>query len=135
MVSATAEEIGQLFLTNAVAPLQLAEQLLPLLKSNGVLGFMSSIMGSTALAQPQHRLYGASKAALHHLISSLAARLGDSAPTLLCLHPGWVRTDMGGPDAPLDVETSTRGLYRVFVSACGKRGVHFLDYEGKLLPW
>lgn len=135
VAAATVDEIGQLFLTNAIAPLQLAEQLLPLLKPAGVLGFMSSIMGSAALAQAQHRLYGASKAALNHLVCSLAAGLGENGPTLLCLQPGWVRTDMGGADAPLDVDTSTRGLYQVLEAAGGKGGVHFLDYQGQALPW
>ncbi|NMG46377.1 SDR family oxidoreductase [Aromatoleum toluvorans] len=132
---ATLEEAGTLFMTNAIAPLQMAEQLLPRLKPDGVLGFMSSIMGSAALAQPQHRLYGASKAALNHLVCSLAAGLGESGPTVLCLHPGWVQTDMGGTAAPLDIETSTRGVCRVLESASGKGGVHFLDFQGQALPW
>lgn len=132
---ATEAEIGALFLTNAIAPLQIAEQLLPQLKPGGVLGFMSSKMGSIELAQPQQRLYGASKAALNHLVQSLAVRLGEACPSIVCLHPGWVQTDMGGSAAPLDVATSTRGMFSVLSNAAETRGLRFLDYQGQLLPW
>lgn len=133
--AATAEEAGTLFLTNAIAPVQMAERLLAQLAPDGVLGFMSSVMGSVELAQAQHRLYGASKAALNHLVHSLWAGLGETGPTLLCLHPGWVRTDMGGAEAPLDVATSTEGVCRVLAEASGRGGVHFIDYRGQALPW
>lgn len=133
---ATLDEIGSLFMTNAIAPLQVAERLLPILKPDGVLGFTSSIMGSRELAVAQHRLYSASKAALNHMVHSLAQKLGaDSRRTLLCLHPGWVQTDMGGNSAPVDLRTSTDGLCRVLREAEGKGGLHFLDYQGQVLPW
>jgi NAD(P)-dependent dehydrogenase (short-subunit alcohol dehydrogenase family) len=79
-------------------------------------------------------LYRASKAALNSLTRSLVAKL-DRPLTVLSLHPGWVRTDMGGASADLDVETSVRGLVDVILARRGTPGSAFLDYSGAELPW
>ncbi|WP_028239762.1 SDR family oxidoreductase [Stutzerimonas azotifigens] len=130
------ERVGELFFTNAVAPVRLAERLLPNVKPEGVLAFMSSIMGSletgTGMGKP---LYSASKAALNHLVRSFAKALPDGGPTILLMHPGWVRTDMGGDQAPLDVETSCRGMLQQVIQAAGQGGHRYLDYQGNALPW
>lgn len=135
--AATADEIGKLFLTNAVAPIRLAETLRPLLNpQTGVIAFVSSIMGSVAEGPGMGMsLYGASKAALNHLTRCFVAELGDTELTVLSLHPGWVKTDMGGSEAPLDVETSTRGLAEQVIQAAGQGGHRFIDYQGNALPW
>lgn len=134
---ATLEEVADLFMTNAIAPIRLAEQLLPLVKPmQGVIAFMSSVMGSVeagpGMGMP---LYGASKAALNHLARNFALGLGDGGPTVLSLHPGWVQTEMGGSEAPLDVATSCRGLVEQVTNAAGQGGHRFIDYQGKALPW
>jgi hypothetical protein len=54
---------------------------------------------------------------------------------VLLLHPGWVRTEMGGSAAPLDIETSVRGMVSVIAARRGKPGLAYLDYQGKTLPW
>ncbi len=54
---------------------------------------------------------------------------------MLSLHPGWVKTDMGGAEAPLDVETSTQGLAEQVTRAAGQGGHRFIDYQGEPLPW
>ncbi|CDZ94296.1 SDR family oxidoreductase [Pseudomonas saudiphocaensis] len=136
--NAAAEDITALFLTNSVAPIRLAERLLPLVEPrNGVITFMSSIMGSVetgpAMGMP---LYGASKAALNHLTRNFVASLGEETGlTVLSMHPGWVRTEMGGDQAPLDVETSCRGMVEQVTKAAGQRGHRFIDYQGEALPW
>jgi NAD(P)-dependent dehydrogenase (short-subunit alcohol dehydrogenase family) len=79
-------------------------------------------------------LYRASKAALNSLTRSLVAKL-DRPLTVLSLHPGWVRTDMGGASADLDIETSVRGLVDVILARRGTPGSAFLDYSGAELPW
>lgn len=135
--AASQMEVGQLFFTNAVAPVRLAERLLPLVEQKqGVIVFMSSILGSVetgpGMGMP---LYGASKAALNHLTRSFVAGLGESTLTVLSMHPGWVKTDMGGSEAPLDVETSTRGMTEQVIRAIGQGGHRYLDYQGNPLPW
>lgn len=135
--AASQMEVGQLFFTNAVAPVRLAERLLPLVEQKqGVIVFMSSILGSVetgpGMGMP---LYGASKAALNHLTRSFVAGLGESRLTVLSMHPGWVKTDMGGSEAPLDVETSTRGMTEQVIRAIGQGGHRYLDFQGNPLPW
>ncbi|MCQ4267565.1 SDR family oxidoreductase [Pseudomonas stutzeri] len=135
--AASQMEVGQLFFTNAAAPVRLAERLLPLVEQKqGVIVFMSSILGSVetgpGMGMP---LYGASKAALNHLTRSFVAGLGESTLTVLSMHPGWVKTDMGGSEAPLDVETSTRGMTEQVIRAIGQGGHRYLDFQGNPLPW
>ena len=136
--TATHEQAGQLFTTNAIAPVRLAKRMLPLVDpSNGVITFMSSIMGSVetgpGMGMP---LYGASKAALNHLTRTFVAELGEQTGlTVLLMHPGWVKTDMGGAEAPLDVETSCRGMVEQVKRAAGQGGHRFIDYQGETLPW
>ena len=132
---ATADEVSALFLTNALAPVVAARILRDRIAEGGVLAFMTSRMGSVAdNGSGDMELYRASKAALNSLSRSLAAKL-DRPLTVLSLHPGWVRTDMGGGGAPLDVETSARGLVDTILAHRGKPGSAFLDYSGAELPW
>jgi len=136
--TATHEQVGQLFTTNAIAPVRLAKRMLPLVDpSNGVITFMSSIMGSVetgpGMGMP---LYGASKAALNHLTRTFVAELEEQTGlTVLSMHPGWVKTDMGGAEAPLDVDTSCRGMVEQVKRAAGQGGHRFIDYQGETLPW
>ncbi len=132
---ATADEVGALFLTNALAPVAAARILLDRIAPDGVLAFMTSRMGSVAgNDRGDMELYRASKAALNSLTRSMAAKL-DRPLTVLSLHPGWVRTDMGGDSADLDVATSVRGLVDVIAARRGAAGSAFLDYSGAELPW
>jgi NAD(P)-dependent dehydrogenase (short-subunit alcohol dehydrogenase family) len=134
---ATEAEIGSLMFTNAVAPIRLARGLAGLLREKtGVLAFTSSIMGSVALnTDGYHELYRASKAALNSLSRGLWTEVKGTGITLLNLHPGWVRTDMGGPSAPVSVEESARGLVGVIEREHGKRHHAFLSFQGDELAW
>ncbi len=132
---ATADEVGALFMTNALAPVAAARALLDRIAPGGVLAFMTSVMGSVAgNDRGDMELYRASKAALNSLTRGMVAKL-DRPLTVLSLHPGWVRTDMGGDNADLDVETSVRGLVDVILARQGTLGSAFLDYSGAELPW
>ncbi|MEK1941341.1 MAG: SDR family oxidoreductase [Pseudomonas sp.] len=134
---ATIEEIGQLFFTNAIAPIRLAQRFAPQVKSaSGVLAFMSSVLGSVAIPEGNNMaLYKASKAALNSMTNSFVCELEDSGLTVLSLHPGWVKTDMGGEGAPLDVQTSCKGLVEQINKQAGQGGHRFIDYQGTSIPW
>lgn len=135
--AATAAELGQLFMTNAVAPIRLAERLLGQIRPNsGVLAFMSSLLGSVANPEGSDlALYKASKAALNSLTNSLVCSLPEPRPTVLSLHPGWVKTDMGGAGASVEIATSCQGLVTQIERYAGRGGHHFVDYQGQSIPW
>jgi NAD(P)-dependent dehydrogenase (short-subunit alcohol dehydrogenase family) len=135
--AATAAELGQLFMTNAVAPIRLAERLLGQIRpGSGVLAFMSSLLGSVANPEGSDlALYKASKAALNSLTNSLVCSLAEPRPTVLSLHPGWVKTDMGGDGASAEIATSCQGLVQQIEQYAGRGGHHFVDYQGQSIPW
>jgi NAD(P)-dependent dehydrogenase (short-subunit alcohol dehydrogenase family) len=133
---ATATDIGTLFQVNAVAPISLAQQLTDLVEPGGVIAFTSSQMGSLQLNRAQHMpLYGASKAALNSLLLSWSSTYEQLPWSLLAIHPGWVRTDMGGANATLSVEESTQGILQVLTAHAGLNHCAFVDYENKTMPW
>lgn len=134
---ATETEIGELMFTNAVAPVRLARTLAGLVREKtGVLAFTSSIMGSVALnTDGYHELYRASKAALNSLSRGLWKELEGRGITLLNLHPGWVRTAMGGPSAPVSVAQSARGLVETIERERGKHHHAFVSFAGEALAW
>ena len=134
--AATPEELGALMYTNAVAPIRIARRLLPLVVDGGTVAFMSSNMGSIAgNLSGGMDLYRASKAALNSLTRGFVANdVRDRPIAVLTMHPGWVRTAMGGPDAPLSIEESVAGLADV-IEASRPPGHRFVDYQGAELPW
>jgi NAD(P)-dependent dehydrogenase (short-subunit alcohol dehydrogenase family) len=133
---ATAAEIGDLMNTNAIAPIRLARILASHMRADtGVVAFTSSVMGSVALNAGGHELYRASKAALNSLSRGLYSELSGRNVTLLSLHPGWVRTDMGGPNAAVSVEDSARGMVEVMLAEQGTHHHAFVDYLGKEMAW
>ncbi len=120
---------------NALAPLRVIEALADRVPAGGVIAAMSSLMASVAGNQSGGmEVYRASKAALNMLLKSFAARRGQGR-AVLAVSPGWVRTDMGGPEAPLDVATSVRGIVDVLATWRGRSGVAFVDYRGKDMAW
>lgn len=131
------KEVGELFDINAMAPLRLARALLPTMTSGGIIGFMSSRMGSVSLNDAGGReLYRASKAALNSLSRGFAVNEAIPAEVgVLNLHPGWVQTDMGGDEAPVTIEQSVTGLVNVMENALGRVEQRFLDFEGQMLTW
>jgi NAD(P)-dependent dehydrogenase (short-subunit alcohol dehydrogenase family) len=134
--AATAEEIGALMFTNAIAPIRLARSLADHVRpGSGVMAFTSSIMGSVAMNPGGHELYRASKAALNSLSRGLWGELSGRKLTMVSLHPGWVRTDMGGQSAAVSVEDSAAGIVAVIEAQSGAHQHHFLSYTGEELPW
>ncbi len=132
----TEAEIGSLMYTNAIAPIRLARALAPHVRAgSGVIAFTSSVMGSVAVNPGGHELYRASKAALNSLSRGLWGELSGRQLTLLSMHPGWVRTDMGGASAAVSVEDSAHGMVDVMMARQGQHQHAYVDYLGKEIPW
>jgi NAD(P)-dependent dehydrogenase (short-subunit alcohol dehydrogenase family) len=129
-------DIQDVFMTNAIGPVRVADALAHLVTPGGTIAFMSSDMGSVgANYDGRVELYRASKAALNSLIRSFRARHGKDDLTVLAMHPGVVRTSMGRPDAPLDIETSVRSVANVIEARWGSGGQAFVDYRNETIPW
>lgn len=132
------DETANLFTVNAVAPVQAAKMLMPLLRDNphGVIGIMSSRLASlNENTEADMPLYAASKAALNVLTRSLLETARERGATLLSLHPGWVKTDMGGSLAPVEPDDSAAGIVSQLRHYRGRGGHHFVDYAGRVLEW
>ena len=132
----SAATAARVFETNAHAPLRAMERFTDRLAPGGTMAAMTSILGSVAEnGSGGWEIYRASKAALNTLTRCYALRHKGDGITVLSLHPGWVRTDMGGPGASLDVETSANGLCDVIEAQHGRGGHRFLDWEGRTIAW
>ncbi len=136
-VGASREDVARIFVTNSVAPIQLAEALADRVRDKtGVIAFMTSGLGSVASELRQGMdLYSASKAALNKLTRAFTADLGDRGLTVLSMSPGWVRTDMGGPDAWISVEESAKGVIDVVEAKAGTGQHGFYGHDGHTIPW
>ncbi|TCD06872.1 SDR family NAD(P)-dependent oxidoreductase [Erythrobacteraceae bacterium CFH 75059] len=127
--------IAHAVLTNAAGPARAARALLPVLRDGGVLAFTTSRMGSIALSSGGADLYRMSKAALNMLSRNVFEEQAKArAIAVLSLHPGWVRTDMGGDKAPLSAGDSARALADL-LDAPHPVAHRFLDHRGNELPW
>ena len=80
-------------------------------------------------------IYRSSKAAMNAVFRSLAIDLASQGVRVALLHPGWVRTEMGGPRAPIDVHESVTGMCRVIDSLTPEQSGCWLDYAGCEVPW
>lgn len=130
------EEFTRLMVTNALAPMRVVETLKSLVTADGTIAVMSSGQGSIGNNEGGgFEVYRASKAALNQLMRSYAARNRDDPRTLLLMAPGWVRTDLGGPEAHLSVEESIPHLVTTVDAQHGHGGLQFLDQLGRTVAW
>jgi len=131
------DEWLKVFCTNSIAPIKVAEAFLPHISrgSGKKIASISSQMASLANnTSGGSYYYRSSKTALNMALTNLSIDLKPRGITVLALHPGWVRTGMGGPDAPLDAAISVLGLRQVINSATLEQTGTFLSYDD-LIPW
>jgi NAD(P)-dependent dehydrogenase (short-subunit alcohol dehydrogenase family) len=128
----------EIFRTNVIAPVRVAQAFTALLTRGTAPRIVNISSGAGSLAQatePDDYSYGASKAALNMMTRKLAWNLRDQGITVVMIDPGWVKTDMGGPDADLEPEESARGLLRVIDGLTPIDTGRFLSYDGAEVPW
>jgi NAD(P)-dependent dehydrogenase (short-subunit alcohol dehydrogenase family) len=130
------EEFVRVMITNALAPMRVIEGLQDLVPANGLIGVMSSGQGSIANNEKGgHEVYRGTKAALNQYMRSYAARHAGEPRALVLMAPGWIRTALGGPNAPFGIEESIPRIVAVLLAQQGKPGLQFLDRNGNAVPW
>nr|WP_039849636.1 SDR family oxidoreductase [Grimontia indica] len=122
---------------NTIAPLKIAQAFYPhLLAAKGTFAAVSSKVGSMAEnTSGGGYIYRSSKAALNSVVKSLSNDLSSQGIIAIALHPGWVQTEMGGPNALISAEESAQGLYAVLEGLEAKDSGRFLNYQGQEIPW
>jgi NAD(P)-dependent dehydrogenase (short-subunit alcohol dehydrogenase family) len=132
------DEALKVYDINALGPLRVTRALLPQLRSGKgkrilhVTSGMGSIEDNSSGGSYGYRM---SKAALNMASKSLSVELKGEGIASAVINPGWVRTDMGGPSAPTEVETSARGILKQLDGLDLDSSGEFLDYAGKRWPW
>lgn len=122
---------------NTLAPLAVSQAFLPHLKrsSNPRILTVSSWMGSLSHAKSDRIAYRASKAAVNKVMQGLASDLEPMGIAVAMLHPGWVRTDMGGQGADIDVVTSAAGILKIAEGLTLEGTGKFYNWDGTMLAW
>lgn len=128
----------QVLETNTLSPLMLAQALYPRVAASKhkTIAFLSSKVGSiTDNGSGGGYYYRSSKTALNQAVKSLSIDLEGAGINVVALHPGWVQTDMGGPNALITVEESVSGMREVLADLQPAQSGNFLDYQGAEIPW
>ena len=126
------------FKINTLAAFKMVKAFLPHLKKGELkkIASLTSKMGSIDdNSGGGEYLYRSSKTALNMVMKSLSIDLKPHDMSLITLHPGWVRTDMGGPNGLIDVDESVTGMKRQIDKLSIKTTGQFIAYDGKKIPW
>ena len=123
--------------TNVMAPMALAESFVDHLAAGErkLIVMMTSQMASTAETSGGSYVYRTSKAALNNVAKSLSVDLQSHSITVIAMDPGWVKTDMGGPNAQITPELSVRSMRKLFAKAGARQTGQYLRYDGATHPW
>ena len=126
------------FLVNTMAPLKMAEEFIAQItqSSRKTIVTITSKMGSVAdNGRGGSYIYRSSKSAVNMVIKSIAIDLESNDIISVLLHPGWVRTDMGGPSGLISVEQSVSGMLSVIREVTSADSGKFIAYDGQIVPW
>ena len=123
---------------NLIAPLIITQSLFENVKKSSAkkIYFLSSQLGSIGdNTSGGMYIYRSSKTGLNQVVKSLSVDLKPKGITVVSLHPGWVKTDMGGPNAPVSIDKSIEGMIKVIERTDINDTGRFLNYDGTELPW
>lgn len=132
------EDFSKVFQVNSVSPILISEKFLPLLKtgSEPKIVNISSMSGSISnRTRSGGYAYSSSKAALNMMTKTLSNELKEMEITVVVIHPGWVKTDMGGENAPLELEGSINSIINVIDSLSIADTGKFLDWQRNEVQW
>jgi NAD(P)-dependent dehydrogenase (short-subunit alcohol dehydrogenase family) len=131
------QDLIDVFSVNTFAPLLVTQALRTHLTHGAKVINISSILGSieTARECADALTYSMSKAALNMFSMKLAKSLRPQGIVVIAMHPGGVRTRMGGSSAPIDVDTSAQGMMRVIDGLKISQSGTYFCYDGSVLPW
>ena len=123
---------------NTIAPLLMAQAFFDQLLSGSqkTIATVSSKVGSIGEnSSGGSYAYRSSKSAVNQVMKCLSIDLAPKGIKTVALHPGWVKTDMGGPNALIDTEESVAGMRIVIGQLTQERSGHFIHYDGKSISW
>ena len=123
---------------NLIAPLLITQSIIKNIEksSERKIYFISSKVGSIEDNKSGGMyIYRSSKTALNQVVKSLSIDLKPLGISVISLHPGWVRTEMGGPNALISVEESVNGMVDVISNTSMINSGQFINYDGTRLPW
>jgi NAD(P)-dependent dehydrogenase (short-subunit alcohol dehydrogenase family) len=136
MAEVSTDEFTHVMLTNVLGAMRAVEELGVLARPGGVIGVMSSGQGSIANnANGTNDVYRASKAALNQAMASYAGRHAGEGRAMVLMAPGWIRTEMGGANAPFGVEEAMPQIVDVLIAQRNSPGLRYLDRHGQTVPW
>ena len=136
MSEVSIDDFVRVMVTNVLGAMRAVEALGALAKGGGVIGVMSSGQGSIANnTNGINDVYRASKAALNQAMASYAARHLKDGRAVVLMAPGWIRTELGGPNAPFGVEEAMPRIVDVLIAKQDAPGLHYVDRHGQTVPW
>jgi len=131
----TEADFDRVMHVNVLGPMRVIPQIVEALAPQGKVVALSSRMGSIgSRTAAGSSLYRASKAALNSLLKDASLAHAGRA-VCVAFHPGWVRTDMGGPGADIDAATSVAGMRKVIAGLRERDNGGFFDHAGQAIPW